>query len=558
MTGVLARHRERPAGLLTRHFFRALFDFGVFTQEGADAFVRVVIGLVALLISAGLLIVYVYAHKYVGLSLEPSGEPYVQAFHADVAMALGLPMWIVALVTVLISHSLFPDETDWRVLLPLPVGRGLIFATKLSALALFTGLFTLTATIAVLPLALRISSGRWALDPLGLAVAGFGLSSIAGCVFAALAVVGVNGALITWLPRGRVHAVTAATRAAMIGALVLVLPFLIRMPGWEDAIGQRETVTFWVPPIWFMGLERVVLGHRDAYVLALAGVAAGALIAVAASAAASYLAVYRRFDRALLHAFDVSRRARRRRAGAHPARAAVQDFASATLRRSVLHQGVIVGLSAVGVALAAASVARGGGGLAAASWAPFPIMIFAGVAARASFALPIEPKANWVFRTTESDAIRPEQLRAAAHVVGLLAVGMPVALTLPVQWIAAGPFAMFAGAATAAFGWAWTELVLRGWRRIPFTCTYLPGKHSVAQSALVAIAGFTLVTSFGGALEYQLLRGRVSVASAIVVAALAAAALGLRRSRRALWREVPLRFDDELPGDVQPFPLSSP
>jgi hypothetical protein len=40
-----AAFRERPAGLLTRHFFHALFDFGIFSQEGADAFVRVLIGL---------------------------------------------------------------------------------------------------------------------------------------------------------------------------------------------------------------------------------------------------------------------------------------------------------------------------------------------------------------------------------------------------------------------------------------------------------------------------------------------------------------------------------
>src|SRR5262245_40655251 len=155
---------------LTRHFWRALFDFGVFTQEGADAFVRVVIGLVSLILSLGLLLVYMYGHKYVALSRAPIGEPYVRAFHADLAMAIALPMWIIALVTIVISHSLFPDETDFRVLLPLPIGRPLVFGTKLLALALFTGLFTVTSLLAVTPVALRISSGPWAMDPLPLAV----------------------------------------------------------------------------------------------------------------------------------------------------------------------------------------------------------------------------------------------------------------------------------------------------------------------------------------------------------------------------------------------------
>jgi hypothetical protein len=71
---MIARLRERPIGLLTRHFFRALFDFGVFTQEGADAFVRVVIGLSAFLISLGLLLVYMYAKKYAALSAAATGS----------------------------------------------------------------------------------------------------------------------------------------------------------------------------------------------------------------------------------------------------------------------------------------------------------------------------------------------------------------------------------------------------------------------------------------------------------------------------------------------------
>ncbi len=53
---MIASLRERPAGLLTRHFFHALFDFGVFSQEGADALVRVIIGMLSLLISLGLLL----------------------------------------------------------------------------------------------------------------------------------------------------------------------------------------------------------------------------------------------------------------------------------------------------------------------------------------------------------------------------------------------------------------------------------------------------------------------------------------------------------------------
>src|SRR5437764_975096 len=67
--------------------------------------------------------------------------PYLSALAADTTLAFGLPMWIAAFITVLISHSLVPDETDFRVLMPLPVTRAFIFGTKLLALAIFCVMF---------------------------------------------------------------------------------------------------------------------------------------------------------------------------------------------------------------------------------------------------------------------------------------------------------------------------------------------------------------------------------------------------------------------------------
>ena len=107
--------------LLTRHFFDALFDMGFLTREGADAVIRVVIGIVAILITLGLWLTRMYTILYAppGGVVDPT--PYVSALSANTMTAIGLPMWIAAFVTVLISHSLVPDETDYRVLMALPV-----------------------------------------------------------------------------------------------------------------------------------------------------------------------------------------------------------------------------------------------------------------------------------------------------------------------------------------------------------------------------------------------------------------------------------------------------
>jgi hypothetical protein len=152
----------------------------VFTQEGADSFVRFVIGLISLLICLGLFLVYMYAKKYAALFHTFTGEPYLQAVLADTTLAIAFPMWIVALVAVLVSHSLFPDETDFRVLMPLPLDRRVVFVAKLAALALFAGVFTITAHLALTPLAMLISGGPWSTNARPFGVLVFWVVGVAG------------------------------------------------------------------------------------------------------------------------------------------------------------------------------------------------------------------------------------------------------------------------------------------------------------------------------------------------------------------------------------------
>ncbi len=567
---MMARLRDRPAGLLTSHFFHALFDFGVFTQEGADAFVRVVIGLMSLLISLGLLIVYMYGKKYAALSAAATAEPYAQALVADMTLAIALPMWIVALLTVLVSHSLFPDETDFRVLMPLPVARRVVFGAKLAALALFAGVFTLTSHVSVTPLVMRISAGRWAIDATPLGVLAFWGAGVTGSAFALLTIVAMNGLLITCTPRSYVRAVSSIMRTLMLGAMVLALPLVMALPAQSGALAEHSRRLVLVPPAWFMGLDRVLLGHRDPYFIQLAQLAVFASISAAVIALGSYVILYRRFDRVMLHSFDVpGRRPRRGRSAKNPARAAVLDFTAATLGRSALHQGVVIGLSACGLALAVNSLLRSGMMtwlrgfeasrteiLGAVTGIPFPLIVVLGIAARASLALPVEPKANWVFRMTEHDAIRPDQLHAADRLITLFAALLPIGLTLPIQWLVAGPRAIVASAITGVFGFLWAEALLRDWRRIPFTCSYIPGKHSVAQFSLAGVSGFLLVSTVGSAVEMASLRGRLPAPILVFAALLFIVVLFLRRRRRLKWRETPLVFDDELPSDVQVFRLS--
>src|SRR3954471_9263025 len=188
---VTAAGRDRPFAQLTRHFFNALFDLGFLSREGADAFIRVLLGIVAVIFAFGLLLTRMYMIKYSALG-GPDPAPYLRALAADTTLAFGLPMWIAAFVTVLISHSLVPDERDFRVLTPLPITRAFVFGAKLLALAIFCGLFIGASEIAVTPLVAMISARRYAPYPPPVSVAAYWIVATIACAFSALIVIAVN------------------------------------------------------------------------------------------------------------------------------------------------------------------------------------------------------------------------------------------------------------------------------------------------------------------------------------------------------------------------------
>jgi len=61
----------------------------------------------------------------------------------DMALAIGFPMWLVAFVTVLVSQSLFPDETDFLVLTAAALVRPVVFRRQPRRSRSSAGLFTI-------------------------------------------------------------------------------------------------------------------------------------------------------------------------------------------------------------------------------------------------------------------------------------------------------------------------------------------------------------------------------------------------------------------------------
>ena len=556
--------RDQPEIVLARHFFTSLFDFGFLSDDGADSLKRALLGSLAVAIALGLLLTRVFMKKYAVLS----GASVDYEMMADHAFLMAVPMWFVAGAVALVGHSLFPDQTDFRILMAEPLSRLTIFTSKLASLLLFVGLFVAGTHLALLPLTALTTIGAMKTGSLITTAMAFGMSSLSASLFAALAVVAVHGLLVTFALHARVLAFSGAVRSILVGVLVLCVPLLARLPGTATAFASDAWWLRWAPPAWFVGLERWLIG--DVQHAPLAAEAAIATILVCVVSVASYVRLYRRFDRVMLQPTSSQPRRGWHRSlakwvGRMPVRHAIRRFVTITVRRSVLHQGLIVGLlaAAAGFVLNGLLNAHGWNRpldsrlrsplLLTILWAPMTMMLLAVPAVRLALAVPLDLRSNWVFRMTEDVAGRAEVAAAGVRIVFVLGVGLPLALMAPVQWWVLGRSAAGIIALEAVIGWLVVEWVMADWCRIPFTCSYIPGKGFVPHLFVKAFATYIFFTTATTLILRIALALPLAGLVVALIAGAAAGALSLYRTRHA--PNTPLMFDDELPSDVNPLRL---
>ena len=544
--------RESPEGRLTQHFFHSMFDFGFLSELGADSFRRVVVGSVGGIVAVGLVLTRGYMVKYAVLWRAASPERYRLALAGDDMLIIALPMLLVAFITLLVSHSLFPDERDFRILGPMPLPRMVVFRAKLAAVFLFTGLFTTAAHASLIPLMLLTSMNPWGEHAVVSRFAAWVIAGLGASAFAVLAVTAVVGVLGLVLTRSGMHTLFAMMRSAVLAGLVVCLPLVSRLPALGGSLSNGPDWMMLVPPAWFLGLQRVLQGNADPALVRLAAIGLAAVLIVVLAVAAIYTVLFRRFERLLLRPASMSRpwfRVPRfiSLVGATPAYRGVHAFTVTTLVRSQLHQGVLVGVAAVGVGFLISLLGARFRNMPL--LAPFVLMYLCGIAARAALVLPMEYRANWIFQLTEDQATRRDQLRAVDRVVTRFVVGFPVLVACPVLWWTRRADAVIIIAVLALVGLVFVHAVLHDWRRIPFTCSYLPGKRFIGHSVIFGFFFGLLFTVFGGLFAGAAASGPRP--AAIVIAILASLAFVLRRQRLALWRDSPLMFEDQLPDQPQ-------
>ncbi len=445
-------------------------------------------------------------------------------------------MLIVGLFAVLSWDSTFPDRRDVLVLAPLPIRASTFFLAKIAAVGSGLGLAIAvfnagpgltwpvalsTANPSVIDLALPFAHRAFFAYWITMAAAG---------TFLFCCVLSIQG-LAALLPRRIFLRLSSLLQLSAFCAFMsayflepsLMTPAVLAAP-------QNQRLLAWLPDYWFLGVFQQLNGTLTPETAPLAHRAWIGLIVSAAITAVAYAACYFRTLRKIVEEPDIVPGFRRfnwsPRLGT-PVRTAIVQFSVRALARSRHHRIILAFYLGIGFAfLILFSRAKPPGGQTYPS-SPIAILlpiisdvmilIFWVVGTRIVFTMPLDLRANWIFRVTPVRG-GPASLSAARFSLYLLA-WLPVWTGSAVWFLSMWPWRM-AVAHLLAFGLMGAVVVescLYRFRKIPFTCSWLPGKANILFASGASSFLLLLILTKGATFELKALHDPVQYATMIAV-----------------------------------------
>jgi hypothetical protein len=538
---------------LVRHFLGSLLGRGVLQDDGVEAVRGLFFWVVAGLLSIGWILPRHFSRVYLELSYLLDPEPFRRALATDSMFMLTLPFLLAMVVAALVAPSMFPDEVDYLTLVPLPLTRRRIFAAKVIALTMFAAVLLLSLSLFAAIAFPMFTNRRWAQGSIMERICAHGLAAgISGGVGFGI-VLAIQGLGLVWAPRRWLSRLSVIVPSTVITAVILAFPFVLQLPARRMWVAGEPALLTFFPPAWFAGLERTLLGIATPYWQRLAWIGLVATVLVMAAGVFSYVWLYRRFERLVLPPPRESQPDR----GPGPAiTMGVWQFSRATLMRNRLPLLLFLVFSAIGVGMVTWSLLTGflhptfrwdepppPAMVSAVVGLPLVLMLTGLTGLRTSFLLPVQSRANWIFRMTDGPVTRAQHLAAVDHACLRLVVIPALIVALPMQTWVLGIDAWRTTVLALLAGLAMSELMLIDWRRVPFTCTWIPGKLPLVVTVVFAGAIYILVTSF---LTFFL---QLSLFSLSVWSFLAGVLLIVtvvaRYRRQQSWASQPLQFEDE-------------
>jgi hypothetical protein len=555
---------------LVRHFLKQFASFESISPWGEPK--HAVIAVVSLLAAPGYLMAVVTVRSTYGTArVEAAAFPPHLWLWAQEWHLLTVSLSAAAVLVAVQWRAFVLSGRDYRILGVLPLERRVVTAAKLASVAVIVLL--LHAGLNALPgLILPVAS------PLGYLRPALALQAtlLIQTTFVCAAVVAAQGLLGLALPRAIVPRASSLLQFAILLGAAWLCVFQASLS--RFAYSVRDSVfhplNALLPVVWFRSLYVRLAGVASPQIDAQALQALVATALALAVALPCCLAGYRDSDGeavarrrwrwpaavrlpSTLRRWLPSRRSPAQGVASFVRRAAVASPGVALIARAWLALGVAITLGGLG-ALVLRHYGRDAPLLPSAPLhAPAIVLpFFALVGLRLAAAFPATLEANWIFRLTETprSADYAEGVRAAAMRTAVWPVLGALGLPYAVLW---GPWPALALLALAwAVGRLTVEWLFLGFAKVPFTCTYQPGKANLRVTWPKYAAIFLVYCAWLPALASWLLTRPLAYGIALLLLLGARKAL-VRAGERSLARSGRLLFDDRAPAFVTGLDLQA-
>jgi hypothetical protein len=558
--------------------FRAV-DLEVLSAGGEVE--RLLAQFAAILVALNLTMAMMGASRYFTSTL-PHDTLMVTAW-GDEEFLISTTMAIAGLFAVMSWNVVLPDRRDSLVLGPLPVRVRTMLLARIAATGTALGIGMVTINL-VTGLCYPVAAGNGGVLGALRAFAAYWATMAGGGVFVfctLLAVQGVAAQIFSYRLFLRVSSfLQLAAFFVVIGGYCLTPP-LASVRGVIAPESQR--LIAWFPSFWFLGLLQQLSGASAGVarpaLAALRARAVWGLLVASGTAAVAYALAYRRGIRRIIEQPDIGPGDRSRpasRAGAwlatrlaakclpRPLERAILLFTVRTIGRSRQHRLLLAAYTGAGFAIALAYAKGLVYGESSGAWqmnAPLArgglvVLCFAAIGVRMAFVLPTALRANWVFRITQASSAAEyfAAVRKAMYTAGVAPVWVAAAIVYLAIW--PGRAALEHIAVLALVGIVLVERLLYGFRKIPFTCSYLPGKANLTVTLGLYAIGLLCAAEMGTDVELWCLERPARFVALLAILLAGAAWMHRRTEELARVPHGRIQFEELPTGEVTPLELS--
>ena len=407
-------------------------------------------------------------------------------------------MLVASLVAVLAWNTAVPDRLDSLILGPLPLRiRTMLFA-KLAAVGAALG-----GSLLVINLFTGMSYPFLVIPPGGnaaMSIAAYWVVVVAAGLFVCCSILSIRNAAALFFGYRLFLRISTFLQLAvffLVLAVYFVRPQLATPQGL--AAPEHRWLLHSIPTFWFLGLFQQLNGSTHPAFGPLASRAAWGLALALALFTATYPLCFRRNMRRIIEQPDLAppagHHASTRIAAflartflAKPFERAILLFIARSIARSRQHRLLLAAYAGVGLAIALAYSRSFLYPEASWHWyepnvpllvAGFILLFFAVIGLRAIFALPVALPANWVFRVTAvySPAAWFRAIRKSLFALTVLPLCAVSAVVYLVIW--PGRPALEHLALLILFGVLLVHTSLYRFRKMPFACSWLPGRSNL-------------------------------------------------------------------------------